>query len=334
MSGDIENFDKGVLDLFLYYYVYELRRYYAVDQMSEVERRIFERMLRDLAYHTVNKVVLTLDNLWKLISGVVWSGGFDTSHVDSWIMCIYFWLFTEWIKMRNPRMEKLIDELITRGFIAIAVYGDDHIWVAPTIVRKIMNAKLWAEFLHDFCRTILRDYKEFEDFVSEANFVTGGLKTRGPKFLKMHFIESTKEDRKNGLPWLIPFRECTEPLLKAFCATDYSPENVAIGICGQMYCSFGTNPVTYEILSRYLETAVPNVNDLDFVALYKKAQQDPENALRLSSLAKKLNLNPAKVYAAIPSYESMRMMHKYDPARCIYGKKNWYTRPLNMVDYE
>lgn len=291
-------------------------------------------MLRDLAYHTVNKVVLTLDNLWKIIRGVVWSGGFDTSHVDSWVMALYFWLYTEWIKMKHPRLSDLIDKLIDKLYIAIAVYGDDHIWVAPTIVRKYMNSKTWAEFLHTFCRTILRDYKEYDDFVSIPNYSTGGLDKKGPKFLKLYFIESTKADRKRGLPWLLPYREATEPLLKAFCSTDYEQENMAISICGQMYTSMGTNPIIYDILSRYMDGVVPNIDDLDFVTLYKRAQQNPEMKLKISSLAKKLNLSPSKVYSSVPSYDTLRMMHVYDPHRCIYGKKLWHQRPIQLEDYD
>jgi len=93
VDGDITGLDKHITDWMLYIYLAAGARYYAWTRMNRSQRRLLKKLYLLLLYHVTNKITLQPGNFWRLIRGVMYSGGKETSHGDSWIMALCFFFF-------------------------------------------------------------------------------------------------------------------------------------------------------------------------------------------------------------------------------------------------
>jgi len=137
-----------------------------------------------------HKLVQHLGGFWEFVRGVVWSGGLETSHCDTFVKALVWFCYIISCVDIAPGFEGMIMEFAIQGFLFIIVYGDDHIWCYPRCLRWLINVEGYAKFLKATFNMELRDYKEYESLISVPS-PDGGLKVVGPKFLKRYFIRST-----------------------------------------------------------------------------------------------------------------------------------------------
>jgi hypothetical protein len=150
VDGDIVGLDKHISDWLLLLYCSNVYPYYDWNSMDAEESRFTMRLLEHWCTNVAYKAVCHVGGFWRYMMGVMYSGGKETSHGGSWIMAFIFYCYLEWIKERNPHMSDIIDMMISESYISIAVYGDDHIWSCPNVLRSFMNHQTWKVFLRDY----------------------------------------------------------------------------------------------------------------------------------------------------------------------------------------
>jgi len=236
-DGDIEGLDKKIKDWQLYLYIASGSRYFDWKSMNSRQVKVLKKLIRILMYHISNKVVLCTGTFWRIMRGVMYSGGKETSHGDSWIMGFVFCCYIVYTMDKYPGMMAAIEYALDRRFLAIVVYGDDHIICCPKILRNIINVQYFSEFLSTYMDMILRDYREYDTFLSIPDDC-GGLKYKGPRFLKVFFIANTINPE---LPAVLPYTLINERMLRLFSDAEGYAEKYILKAISAAWMSFGTN---------------------------------------------------------------------------------------------
>jgi hypothetical protein len=315
VDGDIDGYDKSILDLIFYMYMASMRYYYDTNKMSVRQRRVYEGLLKFLSYHLVNKVVLHVGSIWTILKGVMPSGAQETSHGDSWILAFYFYLFLMDVADKYPELSALIDKLIDMGIIAIIVYGDDHIWCVPRILWGVINLETWTKFLKNFCKSDLRDGKYYTSFLTEINPQTCQIIKPGPVFLKRYFIANLKNDNRAKV---LPFRPLTEQILKMLSSEKHEPMDYVVSAIGFAHDTMNTNEVAYDLVKQFYRN-FKNNNAKSYKDLMKEYQFNPTMTLKLTELVKKMGSEPENIYDCFPSRSYLNSMHVYDAQKLKFG---------------
>jgi len=332
-DGDIKKFDKAVMDIWIMNYCANNRRYYDKDNMPDFVRKIFEKLMEDWGYHLTNKVVLFLDNIWRLIIGKVPSGALETSHLDSYALLCYFIFYLCYIMMNHPELDEVITEFMNEGFIRILVYGDDHICCAPKVLRGIINVNTWAGFLKTHCRSVLRDYREYDDFLTEPDLWTGSIRKKGPVFCKRYFI-ANKDDP--ALPPVLPYKPLYEPMLRVFVSVNQDPIDYLLSIIGHMWDTMGTNKTHYLLLQDFYQSINSELKVQNIYELYLEELKNPGKRVKLNRLVRKMGLSAETIFSSVPLYEEIRKRNVYEPHKCKFGIDVYDSDKLDllMVDVE
>jgi len=247
VEGDVEKFDKHITDWMLMLYVSAGSRYFDWEHYSKAQCDFLEYLIKTLMYNISHKVVLHLGGFWRFMRGVMYSGGKETSHGDSWVMALLYFLYCVDVSYRYPYAQPFIFECLDDGFLRIVVYGDDFLWCAPKVLRNIINARGFAHFLDTYCGMVLRDYKEYDDFLSVPD-QTGHFLKKGPKFLKRYFI-ATNDD---SLAPVLPYKPIDETIIRLLLNENGEPVDYMLSAVGQAWDTQGTNPICYEMIRFFL----------------------------------------------------------------------------------
>jgi len=313
VDGDITALDKHITDWQLYLYLAAGARYYNWAKMNGSQRRLLKRLYLLLLYHVTNKITLQPGTIWRLIRGVMYSGGKETSHGDSWIMGLIFFLYVEYIRLTYPHAAPFIHRCVINGFIAIIIYGDDHIWCAPKVLRGMMGANSFASFLKEFLGMELRDYREYDSFLSVVNHNTGQMIYAGPRFLKRHFIKNFLGPECAPV---LPFKPYIESLVRLCAVTEEEGVLGAIlKAVGQMWDTTGTNLVAYEACKSvydYVSTLSPKTP----LEIYKDWLNDREKYPYIRGIIKKTKMTPEELFETFPTLELLQSRHQWDPVKC------------------
>jgi len=314
VDGDIDAFDKSIMDVWLYIYIVSCRYYYNVETMVDKQRLLFEELLKILTYHFVNKVVLHVGDFWTLLKGVMYSGGKETSHGDSFILALYFYIYINVIIDENPDAADLIRVLIQKKLIAIVVYGDDHIWCCPRILHGIINLQSWTDFLRRFCRSDLRDGMEYTSFFSEMDQVTGRLTKKGPVFLKRYFVRNFDGIRAP----VLPVRETTSQILKLLATDRDNKLDLILSGIGHLWDSMGTNECTYTLI-KDLITDLRSTEIMSYQTMIDLMREDAVLTRKLNDLVRKIDISAEEVLAQFPTRRRLFEMHIMDPNKAAFG---------------
>jgi len=327
-DGDIEALDKKVKDWELYLYIASSCRYFNWKKMNRSQRRMLERLIRKLMYFISSKVVLHAGTFWRFMTGVMYSGGLETSHGDSWIMALIFFLYLNHVISQHPSLASVITEQIVYRYIAIAVFGDDHLWCCPDFLRPVINVLGFRDFLSRYCDMNLRDYREYDSFLSVPDRTTGLLKVVGPKFLKRYFIANDIDPR---LAPVLPYKPLFEPMLKNFVDSEHIYENYILKSIGMAWDTMGTNPIHYRLVQEFFERLMfgnPRTPD----EMYRHAVLGIDGRLKMNKMIRRVGIPADKFFAGFPSLEEMQERHVIDKEKAAYGNKgDWmYSMSLDL----
>jgi hypothetical protein len=312
VDGDITALDKHLTDWQLMAYFAAGARYYCWSRMNRPQRRMLKRLYLFLMYHVTNKITLQPGNFWRLIRGVMYSGGKETSHGDSWIMALIFFIYVEHIKFMHPSSAAYIHQCLIMNFIVIIVYGDDHIWCAPKNIRHLINGASFARFLKEYLGMELRDFKEYDKFLTEVNIMTGIPSYMGPRFLKRHFIASYIP----GSAPVLPFKFHLEPSVRMCTVLEHEGyPGLMLKAIGTAWDSLGTNLLTYNasLVAYQFATACCNLTPKQIYILWLG---DPSKVKILQSMAKKANMKESEFFEAFPSLTMLQERHNFIPRLC------------------
>lgn len=312
VDGDITGLDKHITDWHLYVYLVAGARYYAWDKMSRAQRRLLRKIYRLVMYHVANKITLQPGTIWLMILGVMYSGGKETSHGDSWIMALLFFIYIEYVKATKPGAALFIQQCLVSRFIMIIIYGDDHVWCCPKVLRHVINAASFANFLKVYCGMELRDFREYDKFLSEVDLTTGLFRYRGPKFLKRYWIPS----HIPGSAPVIPYKPFLETAVR-LCAVieDEGYPGLLLKSIGMMWDLMGTNRIGSAVCSSAYNYAIERCNQTPR-QIYMEWKDDPNKEKFLRNLMKKVNMTSDQFFDSFPTEEQLRQRHKFNPVLC------------------
>jgi hypothetical protein len=315
-TGDIKKLDKSIKDWQLYLYIVACIRYYNTGKMNPTQKGLFYELIKLLMYHISNKITLCVDSIWRLIQGIMYSGGKETSHGDSWLMSLAFEMWIEDVVMRYPHLRPVIENYINVGLIRIIVYGDDHIWSIPSSLNSVLNLNDLIEFLARVLDMELQDCEEFDSFFSIPDD-KGGLAVRGPKFLKTYFIENTFGPQYAKV---LPYKVINESMLKMFSSDGSEPEWRILRAIGTAWDFRGTNVLGHDYAFEFYER-VSKYSKRAPIEIFRDLLEKREFNKKINKIARLTDVSTEQMFDHFPSVAKLMSRHVYNPKMCAYGNK-------------
>jgi len=322
-KGDIYKLDKHVQRIFMDMYCGTGYLCYKMDNKTDRAKNYIRTLFKYFMYHIVVKIVLHLGGFWRIEKGKVYSGGLETSLLDSFAKLFLFCLFCSYNIWKYPHAAAYIKQCIYLRLLVMIVYGDDHAWTWPVTLQAIFNTKAYAWFLDEFFDMKLREVEEFDDFLSEVDEVTQEIKKSGIVFLKRRFVACTIP----GMPPVVAHKE-TREIMTSLCLKEFdlnSGEDVDVidmllSCIGQAYDA-QLNKVAYQavrdlydsLLARY---SVPNMEQQ-----IKDYLKNPAKRIKISKILRRTGLTEANILSSFPSWEEILERSKIDMDRCKFGQR-------------
>jgi len=145
-TGDFTKLDKTIKDYLLGYYVASGMTYFTVHPNQQ---QFFKDLFAILIEHVCVKVVNHIGGVWTIMRAFMYSGGYETSHGDSWCVLLVWLMYVYHTADTYPdKSEDILNSLAKT--IKIAVYGDDHVWCTPKRLSGVLNEFKFAQFVQDF----------------------------------------------------------------------------------------------------------------------------------------------------------------------------------------
>jgi len=307
-TGDFNKLDKSIRDWILSLYVTEGRQYFTTENIKE------EHLLDDLFIILAEKINVKLVNhigeYWTLMKAWMYSGGYETSHGDSWAVMLSLMLFIVKVQEENPTRAEQIEQCLKQGLIRAVIYGDDHIWCCPEALSDILNESLWGQFLKRYIGGELRDTKCTDIFFTTYNHV-GEIVVEGVVFLKRYFIRETLVDHV-GYPSVYPFKPTHETMIRLAIPRE-TVEIYPLAAIGQAFDTMGTNHYSYEMLRlfycnmvMYCSKHIEKEEDLLRYAMSKM------NPLALKKLLMRSGRTVETMLRGFPTREELLSRHRND----------------------
>jgi len=321
-EGDYVGHDKHIRDYLLILYQSTNVCYYDWENMTPEEQHIFLTANAQALFNMVVRPTCHTGNVWRIIEGVLYSGGKETSSAGSFITIFTFAIYLCHSMRLYPALSKQIMRALELGLILIAAYGDDHLWCAPASLESVLNEDTFAQVSFDFFGMIIQDKMAHKVFLSVPNETTGELSVVGPKFLKRYFIAGPDSP-------VLPFKPCSETVSKLLAPTSDVPFDTLIRSIGQAWDTMFTNPVAYQMCyfvyrdMLRLDTRTPS-------QIFAQMTKESENYRELS---KKLAIDLNIMLLGFPDYNERRIeFHKWDASKTDYRVTN--PMPIKYENYD
>jgi len=305
-TGDFDKLDKTIRDWMLSLYVMSGSRYFYAQ--SKKDEEFMKRCFLVLAEKINVKLVNHIHGLWTLMKGIMYSGGYETSHGDSWIVLLVWCLYLVDMITSLPEGPEIAQSLALR-LILMIVYGDDHVWVTPKRLSHLINEHKWAEWLKRYTGMSIRDAKVTERFFSTVDGC-GEIKDEGVVFLKRYFVLVPNKDR--NFPSVMPFKPTHDTILKLLTNKDNDPRIYPLQAIGQAYDTLGTNPISYVMVRRFYDywMRILDFTPMDFAQVLASMHKSSLNKLK-----KKIGVDFRMGMPEFPTLECLYELHRIDPQR-------------------
>lgn len=316
VEGDVRNFDQSVWDRFVDLY-YSHGMVYDAPNTPEYEVRL--RITKFLIRAILCRLTHLFGNVWGIQTGGVPSGVLNTSHMDSWIMALWFFLFGVYqIKTALPAHQEQLEEALL-NLVCLIVYGDDHVWnkTDDPVVAMYFSGHNFGRFMKTFFGVEVRGIKDGVSFVSDTCM---GMLTRcGVTFLRHQFVRNPYFGEPGQCRYL-PFRECREYFARVAWGKESRERDyldIILSCLGHAYGTYGSNiQAWWGLRMIYLRTikamglveaealaqVVANARDADFKELRRK------------------DISREEILNGFPTLETLKRKNVWDPD---YHEKIW-----------
>jgi hypothetical protein len=322
VEGDFTKFDLSVKAVMIDIYVSFMLVY---EKPGTFVYRMKKRALTLLLNKLIARITHLFAQLWGIVVGEVPSGCFDTSHMDSWIMALYFCLFAVFQAFKAPpeiaeKIERYLFEKL------LAVYGDDHIYNKSDEedIAAWLGGHEFAFFMKTHFDCEVRDLLDGIPFLSIVH--NGVMMDKGVTFLQYQLVDNPFISLPNQ-PWCIPFRETWAFLIRAVhgkVPRERDALDLALSCIGHAYGTYASNEDAYLRLyciynqcCRYLQktdrevvqAVMERLSHADFAELRRKgiSKEDIETGFpSMSVLIKKNEIDLSRT-------------SRYDPVDDVFG---------------
>jgi len=302
-TGDVRKLDKNIRDYLLSLYVVSGRKYFKTEDFRA--DAFLDRLFTLLAERINVKMTCHIMGIWTLMKGVMYSGGFETSHGDSWCLGMVFCMFFIKVTLDNPHIASDVISAVCLRFLVLSIYGDDHLMTVPRPLTAWINEVAFAAFAKKYFGMEIRDIESLENFYSEVDSA-GELSRRGVVFLKRYFVLMPA---RPGFPRVYPFKPTHETILKLVCNKENDPRIYPLQAIGQAYDTMGTNIVAYEMVSVFYQEWMAI---LDFDQESLTLMMDSLDAQTRNRYWRKAGLNWKTSVFCFPTLEHLQSLHKID----------------------
>jgi len=305
VEGDGKQFDQSVRDFFIDLYFSTMNTHL---HPESPDYDMFEMITRFLLKNMLNRITRLFGDVWGIVHGGVPSGAYNTSHMDSWIMALYFCLFCVYQVHTAPEsdQEELELEMIT--IIKIVVYGDDHLYQKGTGLGSVyFSGVAFADFMEKHFGVLIRDLKDGIPFCSEVK--DGWLVKMGATMLKHQAV--INPDNSKGQPAFLPYRESREFLIRSVWGRETRPRDVIdtlLSLLGHAYGTYASNRDAYDRMYCFYSELLMEV-DLDNL--------DREMASRLGhddlKKLRQVGLSVEELVSGFPDWDTLLKKNIWDP---------------------
>jgi len=244
VEGDLKNMDQTVHSYFVKLYMETMLIH---EDPTSIDYKAKVRILEYLIPRLLVRLTRLYDSVWVQHYGTVPSGCFNTSHMDSWVMGMYFFLFLVIQLQLAPEEDKVeLEEQIER--VKLVLYGDDHLYnKGNTRVSHYLSAYNFQTWLKQTWDVDLKDIFDGIPFLSVVD--RGRVVKRGACFLKQFFVRNTEEGPKQ--PRYLPFREVNEIMIRAAYGRESvtrTEKEIMLALIGHAYSTYASNRLAYDLL--------------------------------------------------------------------------------------
>lgn len=252
-EGDAKKFDQTVLEFFTNLY-FSTMLIHEDKTSPDYEAKV--RLTKWLLKNMITRLTRAFSDYWVWQRGGVPSGCLNTSHMDSWIMGMYFMLFGVHTVATAPAEDQEEMERLLYDYIALVVYGDDHLWNRGNHrLSSYFSAYNFAAFCAKYLGVTVRDIHSGQPFCSKTQ--DGWITSRGAVMLKHSFV--VNPCKREGQSTFLPFRESREFMIRAVWGRETKPRDgidVLLSVIGHAYGTYASNPDAYRRLLYFYEELV------------------------------------------------------------------------------
>jgi len=329
-EGDFIGYDKHVVDWLLMIYMSANQIYYDIKSMTQEEKYLFMRMHEEVIFNMVCKLTCHITGAWRIISGIMWSGGKETSHGDSWITLFVFCLFLVYQMTTHPHYELLIRKCLRLGFVRLATYGDDHLFCAPRQLSGVINELEFQRVAKLLVGMEIQDPLSYDHFLTEFNPATGEITKVGPKFLKRYFVASTDP----SLAPVLPFKPTHQTVCRLLLSFKTYWHTILLSSIGQAWDTMGTNRTAYRVCKLVYQEAIKKDSRTP-LEIYQEYSQQTVNLNELRGLLRKAGLSAREMFCGFPSRRSILLRHIYNQKKADFSwTPEAYHGQIEMVEEE
>jgi len=335
VEGDIKNFDQSVMEEFIDLYFSHGLVY---DKPGTPEYTVRLRITKFLIRSVLCRLTHLFGSVWGIQTGGVPSGILNTSHLDSWVMALWFFMFGVYQVKIAPDCDKEMLEEALVDMVALIVYGDDHLWnkTSDPKIAPYFSGYAFARFMKRYFDVEVRGIKDGITFLSDT--VMGMLSRIGATFLRHQFVLNAWRDsddnpvpsmRRTGQCRYLPFRESREYFAR--CA--WGKENrvrteldIILSCIGHAYGTYNSNHYAWYGLKMIYSEAVKSLGLPEAETLRQvigHATDDDFKEMRRKGVTRE------EILQGFPTEETLREKNIYDAS---YHEKIWGNLAVNAWD--
>jgi len=322
-KGDVYKLDKNVQKIFIDLFCGIAYLCYRMDNKTKRAQNYIRTLFKFFMYHIAIKIVLHLGGFWRIEKGKVYSGGLETSLLDSFVMKFFWCLFVVYTMNKYPMTAAYMKYCVILRLIAIGVYGDDHVSTWPETLQAILNTREFTLFLKEYFNVELREVDEYDEFLTTIDPKTQEIKKPGVKFLKRYFVDPKHPD----LPPVIAHKE-TREVLTSLCLKEFDRKtcedvdvvDMLLSCIGQAYDA-QLNKVAYDTVKNFYEILISRYNIPNPEKQIAEYLQDPTKRLRVSKILRRTGMTDKELLCSFPSWSNVMERGKLDMEKCKYGQR-------------
>jgi hypothetical protein len=238
-DGDFEKLDQNIHRVFLVLFDWMGAAYF---KKEHPHYHMMMRAIKFVAMTCAVRLVRVFRRLWAIVVGKMPSGRWMTSHGDSWVVVLWFFLFGLF-QIRAAPIEKraqLEAELLNR-IIMIIVYGDDHITTTNRDwTSEYFNEDQFAKWCMVYLGVQLRDTRSDCPFVVQTRW--GYRKTDGLVYLRHNVVRNQNDGIDQA--YYLPFRNAHDYQVRAVWGRECKDRDIydfILSLLGHSYGTHGSN---------------------------------------------------------------------------------------------
>jgi len=310
-DGDIKSLDLNIHYIFLQLCYTMSGVFFKKDHKDYAEMM---RVIQFLASTISARLVHFFGRLWALVVGKMPSGCWLTSHGNSWIVALWFFIFCVMVIEKAPQhmKEKLEEDMIER-IIHILVYGDDS---ATSTDRNstayYINMEQFEKWLKTYLKVEMRDVRADVPLLVHPS---GGFHYgQGLVYLK-HFGVRNQNDSKDQ-PYYLPYRDASDYMVRSVWGREAKDRDVydfMLSLLGHSYGTYASNYYAYLWLqSAFMAsvTTVPvNTWETTLATVFSRAHTNIDFVKKM----RQTGILMADILKGFPTWDCLVSKNVYDP---------------------